>query len=304
MLGVGVGAYGAAIFHLTTHAFFKALLFLAAGSVMHALGGELDIRKMGGLRDKMPVTFRTFAIGAATLAGIPLLSGFFSKDAILLGALARNPALYAVGLFTALLTAFYSFRALFVPFFGAPRDPHLHDHAHESPSLMTVPLGILAVLSIFGGLLNLPFVLTMESWLEPAIGHHGEPSLTLELTAITLSMVVALFGFVMARARYVTGESWPRTLAARFTFFQPAVENKWYVDEFYMKTVVNPLRRLAGWFAGAIDQGVIDGAVNGVGRLSLDWGERVRRLQTGEIPTYALSILVGIVVVLVYFVFV
>ncbi len=140
MLGVGVGAYGAAIFHLTTHAFFKALLFLAAGSVMHATHGELDIRKMGGLKDKMPTTFRTFLIGSAALAGIPPLAGFFSKDSILLGALVANPILYAIGLVTALLTAIYSFRAVIVPFFGAPRDKRLYNHAHESPALMTIPL--------------------------------------------------------------------------------------------------------------------------------------------------------------------
>ena len=139
MLGVGVGAYNGAIFHLVTHAFFKACLFLGAGSVMHALHGELYIRKMGGLRDKMPATFRTFAVAALALAGFPLLSGFFSKDAILAGALAHNPALYLIGLFTALLTAFYSGRMVILPFFGKPRDQHLYDHAHESSAIRTRP---------------------------------------------------------------------------------------------------------------------------------------------------------------------
>jgi NADH-quinone oxidoreductase subunit L len=302
MLGVGVGAYGAAIFHLTTHAFFKALLFLAAGSVMHATHGELDIRKMGGLKDKMPTTFRTFLIGSAALAGIPPLAGFFSKDAILLGALVQNPILYAVGLITALLTAIYSFRAVFVPFLGAPRDKRLYNHAHESPALMTIPLWILAALAILGGLLNLPFVLTLESWLEPALGHHEEPSLTLELLAITLSVIVAAFGLVIAVARYLRNEGWPRRLSSSFSGLAPIVERKWYGDEFFNAVVVTPLRLLSDLFAEVIDTRVIDGLVNGAGKLSGALGERARQLQTGAIPAYALSILIGVVALVAYFV--
>ncbi|MCC6169559.1 MAG: NADH-quinone oxidoreductase subunit L [Caldilineaceae bacterium] len=303
MLGVGVGSYGAAIFHLTTHAFFKALLFLAAGSVMHALNGELDIRKMGGLRHKMPATFRAFLVGAAALAGIPPLSGFFSKDAILLGALAANPFLYVIGLVTALLTAFYSFRALLVPFYGEPRDRHLYDHAHESPPLITTPLWILAALSILGGLLNLPFVLTLDKWLEPALGAHEAPLLTLELLAITLSVIAALFGAVMAWARYMTNEPWPRRLASRFSWLEPALQRRWYVDDFYWNYIVVPLRNLSTWFATVFDQQVIDGAVNWFATTSIQLGERARRIQTGAIPAYALSILVGVVVLVAFFVF-
>jgi NADH-quinone oxidoreductase subunit L len=303
MLAVGVGAYGAAIFHLTTHAFFKALLFLAAGSVMHATHGELDIRKMGGLRDKMPTTFRTFLIGSAALAGIPPLAGFFSKDAVLLGALVANPILYAIGLVTALLTAVYAFRAVFVPFLGTPRDKRLYNHAHESPSLMTIPLWILAALSVLGGLLNLPFVLTMETWLEPALGHHTEPSLTLELLAITLSVVVALFGLVIAFARYVRNEGWPRRLSEGFKGLAPALEHKWYVDEFYNAAIVQPLWRISDWFARVFDQGFIDGIVNGTAKLSAWFGEGFRRLQNGAIPTYALSILIGVVALVAFFMF-
>jgi NADH-quinone oxidoreductase subunit L len=303
MLAVGVGAYGAAIFHLTTHAFFKALLFLAAGSVMHATHGELDIRKMGGLRDKMPTTFRTFLIGSAALAGIPPLAGFFSKDSILLGALVANPILYGIGLVTALLTAIYSFRAVFVPFLGTPRDKRLYNHAHESPALMTIPLWILAALSVLGGLLNLPFVLTMERWLEPALGHHTEPSLTLELLAITLSVVVALFGLVIAFARYVRNEGWTRPLGDGFKGLSPALEHKWYVDEFYNAAIVQPLWRISDWFARVFDQGFIDGIVNGTAKLSTWLGEGFRRLQNGAIPTYALSILIGVVALVAFFVF-
>jgi NADH-quinone oxidoreductase subunit L len=303
MLGVGVGAYGASIFHLTTHAFFKALLFLAAGSVMHATHGELDIRKMGGLRHKMPITFITFLIGATALAGIPPLAGFFSKDAILLGALVANPVLYAIGLVTALLTAIYSFRAVFVPFLGTPRDKRLYNHAHESPSAMTTPLWILAALSVVGGLLNLPFILTLEHWLEPALGHHEEPSLTLELLAITLSVIIATFGLVIAVARYIRNERWPVRLSDGFKGLAPVVERKWYVDEIYNAIIVTPIRLLADLFAEVIDSKIIDGIVNGVAKISGSLGERARQLQTGAIPAYALSILVGVVALVAYFVF-
>jgi NADH-quinone oxidoreductase subunit L len=302
ILGVGVGAYGAAIFHLVTHAFFKALLFLAAGSVMHATHDVLDIRRLGGLRDKMPATYRTFLIGAAVLAGLPPLSGFFSKDAILAAALEINPALFVVGLVTALLTAFYAARALFVPFFGAPRDQHIYDHAHESPPLMTTPLWILAVLSIIAGVINLPLLVTLEHWLEPSLDEH-RIGLTAELIAITLSVIVAVFGLLLAYARYLANEQWAARLIAPFRGLQSAAEHKWYVDEFYMAVIVQPLRAVAGWFANVVDKLGIDGLVNWVGGASLALGERARRVQNGAVPTYALSILIGVVLVTIYFVF-
>ena len=302
MLGVGVGAYGAAIFHLVTHAFFKALLFLAAGSVMHATHGELDIRKMGGLRDKMPTTFVTFLIGAAALAGLPPLAGFFSKDAILVGALVQNPLLYIVGLATALMTAFYSFRAVLVPFTGRPRDRHLYDHAHESPALMTIPLWILAGLAVIAGVLNLPFVLTLETWLKPALGYHEHPPLELELTAITLSVVTASFGSLMAYARYVRQENWPNRIAASVQGVAPLAQAKWYVDEAYNALFVETLRASAQWFADVWDRLIIDGAVNGVASLSRRLGDQVRHIQNGAIPTYALSILLGVVLLVTYFI--
>ena len=302
ILGVGVGAYGAAIFHLVTHAFFKALLFLAAGSVMHSLDGELDIRKMGGLRRKMPTTANTFLVGAAALAGVPLMSGFFSKDAILLGAI-EYPFLYAIGLLTALLTAFYSFRAAIVPFYGEPRDPEVYDHAHESPPLMTRPLQVLAVLSIIAGLINLPFILSLDHFLEPSIGYHEPHGLAQELLAILLSSFIALLGVTMAVARYTgASENWMQRVARGFSSLNPLLEHKWYVDDFYRTAIVNPLLTLSRWFAIVFDRRLIDGLVNGVGRLSMLTGEGARRIQNGAIPTYALSILVGVVAVVIYFV--
>jgi NADH-quinone oxidoreductase subunit L len=303
MLGVGVGAYGASIFHLVTHAFFKALLFLAAGSVMHGLHGELDIRKMGGLKNKMPSTFRTFLIGSAALAGIPLMSGFFSKDAILTGALAYNPALYIIGLFTALLTAFYSFRAVFVPFYGTPRDKQLYDHAHESPAAMTAPLWILAALALVGGVLNLPFIGSLEQWLEPALGAHVEPFLTYELLALTLSAIIAVVGYLLAYELYRKNSAQVRRLIEPFKAFQSLAEHKWYVDEFYRNTIVNPLRDSADVMSSVIDREGIDALVNWIGQVSQSLGGSVRRLQNGAVPTYALSILIGVTVIVAYFVF-
>jgi NADH-quinone oxidoreductase subunit L len=301
MMGVGVGAYGASIFHLTTHAFFKALLFLAAGSVMHGLHGETDMRKMGGLRSKMPSTYRTMFIGAMVLAGIPLLSGFFSKDAILVFALEDNILLYSLGLITALLTAFYAFRMIFLTFSGEPRDKKLVEHAHESPRLMTWPLWILAGLSILGGLINLPFIFTLDNFLKPSVGEHAEPTLVLELVALTLSSVIALLGFWMARGKYVMHEGWVDRATGWLGFMKPVLEHKWYFDEVYNFAIVNPLKALASWFAGFFDPKVIDGAVNGVASGTGWLSERTRRLQNGYVPTYALSILVGVVAVILYF---
>lgn len=303
MLGVGVGAYGAAIFHLVTHAFFKALLFLAAGSVMHAMQDVLDIRRLGGLRNKMPTTYLTFLIGAAALAGIPPWSGFFSKDAILAATFTSSLPLFALGMIAALLTAFYSGRMVFLTFFGEPRDRELYDHAHESPPLMTTPLWVLAVLSVTAGVLNLPVLLTLEHWLEPALGEHTI-GLTAELVAITLSILIAAFGLLLAYARYVRNEAWAARFISPFHVFQRWVEHKWYVDEFYMAAIVNPLRALSGWFAAVVDKATIDGLVNGVGGVSMRLGDRARQLQNGSVPTYALSILIGVVAVTLYFVFV
>ena len=304
MLGVGVAAYGASIFHLLTHAVFKALLFLAAGSVMHGLHGDTDMRKMGGLKAKMPATYWTFLAGTIALAGIPLTSGFLSKDGILLGALVHSPVLYVVGLFTALLTAIYAFLMFFLVFHGEPRDKKLIDHAHESPRLITWPLWILAGLSLVDSLLNLPFILTLEKFLEPALGAHEEPALTLELLALALSVVISLLGLAMAYGLYMRRDGWAQNLKKSLSFMQGPLENKWYFDEVYNTAVVNPLKAIGGWFTSFFDPRVIDGAVNGVAHGTSRLGEYARRLQNGYVPTYALSILVGVAAVVVYFLFI
>jgi NADH-quinone oxidoreductase subunit L len=242
-------------------------------------------------------------VGAAALAGIPLFSGFFSKDAIVVAALNDNLAIYGVAMVTALLTAFYSFRSVFVPFYGEPRDEHLYEHLHESPPVMTIPLWILAALSILGGIIDLPFVLTLDKYIEPLTGHAEHPGLPIELLGIGLSIVVAIFGFLMARAKYLTHESWVDGLTAPFKALQPHAENKWYVDEIYNALIVNPLKALAEWFAATFDRKVIDGAINGVGVLCSDVGEALRKLQNGQVPVYALSLFAGAVAILIYFTF-
>ncbi len=303
VMAVGLGAFGPAMFHLTAHAFFKALLFLAAGSVMHATSGVLDIRRLGGLRKKMPATYWTFAIGAAALAGIIPFSGFFSKDALLVAALEKNLAIYLVEIVAALLTAFYSFRAFFVTFHGRPRDEQLYAHVHESPQIMTIPLWILAALSVVAGLLNLPFILTLDKWLAPVVGAHEKINITIELLGILISIIISFFGLLMAWALYVRRESWPQRLARPFRFLQPMLENKWYIDEVYNMAIVGPLKAAAGWFARFFDPKIIDGAVNAVGEVAIDSGEAVRKLQNGAVPTYAFSIFLGVVAVVLYFVF-
>jgi NADH-quinone oxidoreductase subunit L len=314
-LGVGVGAYASGIFHLTTHAFFKALLFLGAGSVMHALNGELDIRRMGGLREKLPITYRTFLIGAAALAGFPLLSGFFSKDEILWFTWQRSPLLWLVGILTALLTAIYSFRIVFLPFWGEYRGGEVGKkrskakhgaeqggvHVHESPRVMTTPLMILAVLALLGGLLGLPRLSLIEGWLEPVFHAAAKPHGALEFVFLLISAAVALAGIYLAYRAYVADPEWPARLRERFALLHQLVSHKYYVDEIYTAVIVNPLRDLAGWFANVGDGRIIEGLVNGLAAAIGLSGEQVRRTQTGLVGTYAFSLLVGAVALLGYF---
>jgi NADH-quinone oxidoreductase subunit L len=308
-LAVGVGGYVAAMFHLTTHAFFKALLFLAAGSVMHALHGELDINKMGGLRHKMSITFWTFVIGAAALAGFPFLSGFFSKDAILVSGFKAEAFLfYAIGLLTAFLTAVYAFKLVFVPFTGQPRDKKLYDHAHESPPLMTIPLIVLAALTVFGGLINLPIVLPLlEGWLEPivaqgAVGIPEHPTVAMEVALLLTSALVALAGIGVAYWAYVREPGLSGRIQERLGFLYTLADKGYYFDQLYNAIVQQGIWPASRFLYESFDMGVIDGAVNGVAR-GVGWlGGQTRRLQNGLVGTYALTFLVGVVLVIGYFI--
>jgi NADH-quinone oxidoreductase subunit L len=302
-IAVGVGAYAAGIFHLVTHAFFKALLFLGAGSVMHALHGELDIRKMGNLRAKLPATYWTFLIGAGALAGIPLMSGFFSKDAILFNAFEYQIPLWVVGTITAFLTAVYSFRMVFMAFWGQERDKKLFSHAHESPRVMTIPLIILAVGALLTGYLGLPGVSLIDPALEPVFHteevHHD---LTLELILLAVSGIIAIAGAYLAYRAYLVNTDLPKRVREALGPVTGWIENKYYLDELYNMVVVNPLRTFGAWLARVFDQGGIDGAVNGLAGATGWLGAQVRRLQTGMVGLYALAMLFGAVALLAWLV--
>jgi len=313
-LAMGVGAYASGIFHLMTHAFFKGLLFLGAGSVIHGMSGEQDIRKMGGLKDKMPVTYWTFAIGCTAIAGVPLFSGFFSKDAILFHAFAGehgHPVLWAMGLAGAVLTAFYMFRLLFLTFFGEIRaDHHTAEHVHESPPSMTVPLLILAVLSVVGGYVGLP-----EHWLwgdrfgeylAPVLahaegaGHHAE-SASLEYLLMAASVIAAFGGIALAYVFYVKSPSLPENLAVRFRGIHALLLDKYRVDEAYDATVVAGTVGSGNLLWKFVDVVVIDGIVNGIAKFIAAQSAVWRRVQTGNVQHYAFTFLVGVIVIVGYY---
>ncbi|HSD09949.1 MAG TPA: NADH-quinone oxidoreductase subunit L, partial [Candidatus Binatia bacterium] len=312
-LAMGVGAYASGMFHLMTHAFFKGLLFLGAGSVIHGMGGEQDIRKMGGLREKMPITFWTFAIACCAIAGVPLFSGFFSKDAILFHAFVNpegHAVLWVMGLGGAVLTAFYMFRLLFLTFFGECRaDRHTAEHVHESPPSMTIPLIVLAVLSVVGGYVGLP-----EGWasgdrfsefLAPVLSHPpagtaAEES-SLEGLLMACSVAAAFAGIGLAYLFYLRSPAIPEDLARRFHGAYETLHHKYWVDEIYDATVVAGTVALANGFWRLVDVLVIDGIVNGVGRFVRTQSEIWRRVQTGNVQHYALTFLAGVVIVVAYF---
>jgi NADH-quinone oxidoreductase subunit L len=308
-LGLGVGAYTGAVFHVMTHAFFKALLFLGAGSVIHAMGGEQDMRRMGGLSKKMAVTHATFLIGCIAIAGIPPFSGFFSKDEILAAAYAKNPVYYVVGVFTALLTAFYMFRLYATTFRGTFRGTHEQEHhLHESPSAITIPLIVLALLAAVAGFLGIPEVMApkahwMEHFLAPVFAGSGGAGTTgtvkeaaPELSAGTewmlmgISVVLALIGSGYAWSRFSR-----KPELADATGFGKVLANKWYVDEFYDAVVVKPLDLLGKFFV-FFDRNVIDWIVNGVGRLVQYGSRQIRLLQSGQVGGYVLLMVVGMIV--------
>lgn len=309
-LAVGVGAFSAGIFHLVTHAFFKALLFLGSGSVIHAMGGEQDIRKMGGLRRYMPVTYATFLVGTLAIAGVPGFAGFFSKDMILARAFAGAPALWGLAVAGAVLTAFYMFRLFFLVFLGECRaNAETRAHIHESPRTMTIPLIVLAVLSVIGGYVGLPEFLAwgdrFGAFLAPIVGsvghahHHVE--LTQELVLMGVSVFAAFGGIVVAHRFYVANPELPEQLAARWRAFYRLLWNKYYVDELYEVLFVRPVIRAAHLLWRQFDLAVVDGAVNGAGEVVEETGRWLRRWQSGNVQHYALSLLLGTLLLLGYF---
>ncbi|MGZ8443891.1 MAG: NADH-quinone oxidoreductase subunit L [Candidatus Binatia bacterium] len=306
-LAVGMGAFGAAIFHVFTHAFFKACLFLGSGSVIHALGGEQDMRKMGGLKAHMPKTYWTYVVATLAIAGVPFTAGFFSKDLILWQTFSHGAGiLWGVGLLTAGMTAFYMFRQLFMVFHGECRaGDHAKAHLHESPAVMTWPLMILAVGSIFSGWLGAPEYLWGSRWdhwlapiFGPAAGHHDSVSTELLVTALTLAVVTA--GIYLAYLMY--GRPGARTAqqTANGIFYDISL-NKYYVDEIYDFVFVRPFTALAKFFASIVDPWVIDGAVNGLAATVRGFSTVWRGLQTGNVQHYAAMFLVGALALLAYY---
>jgi len=314
----GVGAWTAAIFHLMTHAFFKALLFLGAGSVIHGQHGEQDITKMGGLKSKLPVTFWTFITATCAIAGIFPLAGFFSKDEILWGAWSSgNKIVWGVLALSAGLTAFYMFRLTFLVFWGKYRgDHHTFDHAHESPKAMTVPLMILAGLSVVGGWIGIPAVLgtrlfghdvnVFHHWLAPAVAAaHGEGAegahagAGIEISLMVAAFAIAVAGIGVAWLIYRKREGMAASIAQRFRPIYLMWRNLYWVDEFYEATILKPFYAISRFFAG-FDRFVIDGLVNATGIVADITGQLLKLFQTGYVRNYALVLLMGVVAILVY----
>ena len=295
-LALGVGAYSTGVFHVMTHAFFKALLFLAAGSVIHAMGGEQDIRKMGGL-NRLKTTSITFLIGCIAIAGVPPFSGFFSKDAILLATFEHDKILYAVALFGAMLTAYYMFRLFVLTFTGKFRGTEEQEHhLHESPPAMTIVLVILAILSVIGGFIGIPDVIMkggdkLTEFLAPVIPVRVEEtvSASTEFSLMALSTTLVVVAIIVAWFRFRRYEFKPSKGLGK------VLENKWYVDEFYDAIIVKPLNKLGEILNEGLEKSGIDALVNGIGKAVQYGGRQLRWLQSGQVGSYVLLMVVSIV---------
>jgi NADH-quinone oxidoreductase subunit L len=303
-LALGVGAPIAAMFHLATHAFFKALLFLGSGSVIHGVGGEQDMRRMGGLRRKMPTTYLTMVIAGGALAAIPPLAGFWSKDEIVGAAfLGGFPVLWAVGVFTGALTAFYVTRAIWLTFHGEPRDHHLYEHAHESPRVMTVPLLVLAAGSVLAGFVGFPpengFI---QAFLSRVIEGRAESAPQYGIIAVLagISVLAGLIGIGIGLSTYARHRPDPAAVTRAMAPAYTLLVNRYYVDELYDHRLVDAAKAFAG-ASWAFDIHIIDGLVNRLGWLFGLAGSGLRRAQTGIVGNYALSIVAGLLVIMVVY---
>jgi len=306
-LGLGVGAYTGAVFHVMTHAFFKALLFLGAGSVIHAMSGEQDMRNMGGLKKHMKITHLTFLLGCLAIAGMPPFAGFFSKDEILGAAFAKNPVYYGIGVAGAMMTAFYMFRLYAMTFLGKFRGTADQEHhVHESPKAITIPLLILALLAVAGGWVGIPEVFLsgghrLGEFLNPvfaqsdAITIKPEMVHTTEYMLMLISVALALVALIYAWSRF---SKYQKT-AEPSTGLGNVLENKWYVDELYEAIIIKPVRAIANFFNEVVEKKGIDGFVNGIGK-AVNYGSRqVRLLQNGQVGLYVLMMVLGILILFI-----
>jgi NADH-quinone oxidoreductase subunit L len=310
-VALGLGAYETGVFHMTTHAFFKALLFLGAGSVIHGMSNEQDIRRMGGLRKYLPVTFATFLIGTLAISGIPPFAGFFSKDEILANAYAHNPIVWSIAFVASLLTAFYMFRLFFLTFSGSTRaSQEVVSHIHESPKSMTIPLGALAVLSIVGGFVGIPAVLggnhVLNEFLSPVFAEskamvppheHLEHSTEYILMALVIGLTLVLI--LIAYLVYVRNKKIPSLDEASYNSVHKTVYNKYYIDELYFTIVTRPLNWLSKALDAVIERLFIDRIVNGTGRVVTWSGKTLRLVQTGNTGFYIFAMVISVIIILV-----
>src|SRR3989339_623990 len=320
---LGVGAFTAGVFHVMTHAFFKGLLFLGAGSVIHGMHDEQNIKNMGGLKSYMPVTYKTFFVATMAISGIPFFSGFFSKDEILWNAFSNgNIFLWLIGATAAFFTAFYMFRLLKLTFHGKERFDHHHVHPHESPKVMTLPLIILAFLSAVGGFLGVPYALgfwfntkpnLLESWLHPVFQPaqvilqrtEGHQIHSIEYILMLVSVGIALTAIYLAK-RFYSDEQWAftRALDGRFQTVYKLLLNKYSLDEIYFAIIGTPILKLSQSFLWKIfDVKIIDGFVNGLATVTVGAGEKIRRIQTGVAQNYALLMMGGIILIIAWLIF-
>jgi NADH-quinone oxidoreductase subunit L len=308
-VALGVGAFSTGIFHMATHAFFKALLFLGAGSVIHALSGEQDLRKMGGLKKHLPVTYLTFLIGVVAISGIPPFSGFFSKDEILAHAFADHKVLWALSFITSLLTAFYMFRLFFLAFWGEGRmSDHVRSHIHESPKSITIPLIILALLAAVGGLMGVPEILGGSHWLttflEPvfapskALLHHTPLDHTTEFILMGVVVALSIVVILIAYSMYVGKKQVPAAEGQIRSSIQNLLYNKYYVDELYNAIIVKPLYWLSGIFDKVVEHLAIDKIINGLGSSVVAGSKVARLVQNGGIGYYVFIMIIGVVLLL------
>lgn len=306
-LGLGVGAYTGAVFHVMTHAFFKALLFLGAGSVIHAMGGEQDMRNMGGLKKYMSITHITFLLGCLAIAGMPPFSGFFSKDEILAAAFANNPVLWGIGVLGALMTAFYMFRLYAMTFLGKFRGTHDQEHhLHESPAAITFPLIVLAILAVTGGWIGIPEVFMqgghkLESFLEPIFAGSNAITLKHEMSHATeyMLMAVSVGGALVALLFAWNKFSKYEKTNTEETGLGKVLGNKWYIDELYDAVIINPLKSFSQFLNNTVERKGIDGFVNGVGKAVNYSSRQIRYLQSGQVGTYVLLMVIGIVIMFI-----
>jgi NADH-quinone oxidoreductase subunit L len=307
-MGLGVMAYSSSFFHVMTHAFFKALLFLGAGSVIHAMSDEQDIRKMGGLRKALPITFVTFLIATIAISGIPPFAGFFSKDEIMAHVYEHNKLMWAFALLGSVMTSFYMFRLLFLTFFGKFRGTHEQEHhLHESPLTMTVPLMILAILSAGGGFFNLPHIFgghaSLAEFMAPLFAHthveHVAVDESLEKTLMIISVVAALLAAGLAYIIYVSKKTVP-IQDSQISGIQKLIYNKYYVDEIYDTVFVKPINALSNFFSSVFEFLVIDLIVEGIGKLVKSLSAEARLLQNGTTGYYIFAMVLSIAAIIIY----